>query len=105
MGCAPFGETRAGVEGKVPGVRAALRAPSTVECALSSPGPGSLEAFPSGTANPAEPPLWPGALWLSAGRWEREAPGASRRSGAGGAGALCLVLRQVWVSCRSRVLT
>lgn len=93
---ASFGETRAGLEERVPGVHVA----STVELELLSPRPGSLEAFPSGTANPVEPCVWLGALWLSSGQWEREVPSASRRSRAGGLReqlrlarrAVCLVL-------------
>lgn len=96
--CASFGEARAGLEERVPGVHV----PSTVELELLSPKPGSPEAFPSGTANPVEPRVWLGILWLSSGQWEREAPSASRRSRAGGLGeqlrlarrAVCLVLQE-----------
>lgn len=114
---ASFGETRAGLEEKVPGVPAGLGGsalvPSTVDFEPLSPGPGRLEAFASGTANPGEPLFWLGSLWTSTGvggNWK--APGASRwsradglvRAASGWRGAVCVLCsRKVWVSCRSKV--
>lgn len=68
--------------------------PWTVELEPFSPRPRSLGAFSSGTANPAEPQVWRGALWPSPARWERAAPGASRRSRAGGLRALLQLARR-----------
>lgn len=66
---ASFGKAGEGLEEKVPGVRAgrarSALVPLDVEFEPLCPRPGSLQAFPFGAANPAEPLLWLGALRTS----------------------------------------
>lgn len=105
---ASFGKAREGLEEKVPGVRTGLAGcalvPSAVEVEPLWPRPGSLQASPFGAVNPAEPPVWLGALWTScAAVGSGKAPcasslGLARRR-------VFLGLRKVHVCWLSRVLT
>ena len=73
---ASFGETRESLAKQVPaseraGLGVYTHVPFTVGFEPWPPGPGSPEAFPSRAADPAEPPVWLGALWASSGRREQ----------------------------------